>query len=112
VYYNVNGEQSGGAQVLLIHAAALALVVAKWTTLARRGRPSSKHGAHTIVAVELPHPSVKMVRPLTHFGYDDVPHGHAEVMLENVELGEEDLILLKRISSFTKQCRMDESITV
>jgi acyl-CoA dehydrogenase len=71
----------------------LALVVAKMDDPSQQGRPTSKHGAHTIVAVELPHPSIKMVRPLTHFGYDDAPFGHAEVMLDNVQLGEEDLIL-------------------
>eukprot|EP01138_Halocafeteria_seosinensis_P015398 gb/GECG01015715.1/.p1 GENE.gb/GECG01015715.1/~~gb/GECG01015715.1/.p1 ORF type:complete len:129 (+),score=3.95 gb/GECG01015715.1/:1-387(+) len=33
------------------------------------------------------HPSgVTVVRPLTTFGYDDAPSGHAEVSLENVEV--------------------------
>jgi acyl-CoA dehydrogenase len=52
-----------------------------------------KHGAHTIVAVPLPHPCVTVIRPLTVFGYDDAPHGHAEVILDNVVLHPEDLIL-------------------
>lgn len=71
----------------------LALVVAKMDDPSQEGRSTSKHGAHTIVAVELPHPSVRMVRPLTHFGYDDAPFGHAEVVLDNVRLGGQDLIL-------------------
>jgi acyl-CoA dehydrogenase len=54
---------------------------------------SSQHGAHTIVIVPLPHPKVQMVRPLTVFGYDDAPFGHAEVLLDNVPLSEEHLIL-------------------
>jgi acyl-CoA dehydrogenase len=54
---------------------------------------SSQHGAHTIVIVPLPHPNVQMVRPLTVFGYDDAPFGHAEVLLDNVPLSEEHLIL-------------------
>lgn len=57
-----------------------------------QGGPSP-HGTHTIVAVPLPHPAVKCVRPLTCFGYDDAPHGHAEVELYGVVLSSEDLIL-------------------
>jgi hypothetical protein len=36
---------------------------------------------------------VKMVRALTVFGYDDAPHGHAEVKLDNIELDESCLVL-------------------
>ena len=53
---------------------------------------SSKHGKHTIVMVPMPHPKVRLVRPLTVFGYDDAPFGHAEVALEGVELTKEHLI--------------------
>ena len=54
---------------------------------------NNKHGAHTIVIVPLPHPNIKMIRPLTVFGYDDAPFGHAEVLLENVKLTTQNLIL-------------------
>ena len=54
---------------------------------------NNKHGAHTIVVVPLPHPNIKMIRPLTVFGYDDAPFGHAEVSLENVKLNSSNLIL-------------------
>lgn len=50
------------------------------------------HGKHTIVLVPLPHPNVRMIRPLQVFGYDDAPFGHAEVGLENVPLQQEHLI--------------------
>ena len=36
---------------------------------------------------------VRMVRPLTVFGLDDAPHGHAEVILEDIVVTKEDLIL-------------------
>lgn len=49
------------------------------------------HGAHTIVIV--PMEKVKMVRALSVFGYDDAPHGHAEVKLDNIELDESCLVL-------------------
>jgi len=53
----------------------------------------TKRGNQTIVIVPMPHPGVKCVRPLTVFGYDDAPHGHAEVWLENVELDESAVVL-------------------
>ena len=52
---------------------------------------SNNHGAHTVVV--LPMDKVKLIRPLTVFGYDDAPHGHAEVSLENILLDESNLIL-------------------
>lgn len=52
---------------------------------------NTSHGAHTVVVV--PIDKVTMVRPLTVFGYDDAPHGHAEVLLKNVVLDESCLVL-------------------
>lgn len=52
-----------------------------------------KGGNQTVVIVPMPHPGVKCVRPLNVFGYDDAPHGHAEVWLENIELDKSAVIL-------------------
>jgi acyl-CoA dehydrogenase len=50
-------------------------------------------GNQTVVIVPMPHPGITCVRPLTVFGYDDAPHGHAEVWLNNIELDETAVIL-------------------
>jgi len=38
-------------------------------------------------------PGVTIVRPLTTFGYDDAPLGHAEVVFENVRVPQENILL-------------------
>ena len=52
----------------------------------------SKHGAHTIVLVPMPQSNVVLERALTVFGYDDAPHGHAQVYLNQVRLTADNLI--------------------
>lgn len=52
---------------------------------------NSHHGAHTVVVVDMD--DVEIVRPLTVMGYDDAPHGHAQVNLTNIHLTADDLII-------------------
>lgn len=51
----------------------------------------TNHGSHTVVIV--PIHQIKLIRPLTVFGYDDAPHGHAEVSLPNISLPPTSLVL-------------------
>ncbi len=66
---------------------AVAIVMGKTDTSA------PLHQQQSQILVPLDAPGIEVVRMLPVFGYDDAPHGHAEVILHDVRVPAENLLL-------------------
>ena len=67
----------------------VAIAVTKATTDTKSAvlpKKRALHDRHTLFLFPMVLPGVTVVRPLSVFGYDDAPKGHAEVHFENVQI--------------------------
>ena len=61
--------------------------------MGKTDKNAERHNQQTMVLVPIDTKGVNIIRPLTVFGYDDAPHGHAEMTFENVRVPKRNVLL-------------------
>ncbi len=85
-HYIINGRKWWSSGGMDPHC-KIAIVMGKTDPNAPR------HQQQSMILVPMDTPGLKIIRPLSVFGFYDSPEGHAEIVLENVRVPKEYLIL-------------------
>ena len=85
-HYVINGRKWWSSGAMNEHC-KICIVMGKTDPSAERHRQQS------MILVPMDTPGLQILRPLSVFGYNDSPEGHAEILLENVRVSKSNLIL-------------------
>jgi len=64
-----------------------------YIVMGKTDRAAEKHKQQSQILVPADTPGIRIVRMLPVFGFDEAPHGHAEVVLDNVRVPAQNIIL-------------------
>jgi acyl-CoA dehydrogenase len=66
---------------------------AVYIVMGKTNPDAGRHEQQSMIVVPANAKGIKVLRPLTVFGYDDAPHGHMEVVLDNVRVPVGNILL-------------------
>ena len=66
---------------------------AVYIVMGKTNPDAPRHSQQSMIVVPANTPGIKVLRALSVFGYDDAPHGHMEVLLENVRVPVGNMLL-------------------
>jgi acyl-CoA dehydrogenase len=66
---------------------------AVYITMGKTDPNAPRHSQQSMIMVPADAKGIRVVRPLSVFGYDDAPHGHVEMYFENVRVPVDSILL-------------------